>query len=163
MAIQLFCVAFIYFKKPSSLLHSPIPKIICLSSHPFFTPSLESSSPGPKSASKTPKLFKRFHRHRRWQSSSGVKLELEMIPPSTTHEDLLDPPLPDLKQPQPLATTTTSVVERLYLLPAREVAERLTQMDAHLLSCISPDEIRDGAWMKRGQKVSLNYIREHIF
>ena len=43
--------------------------------------------------------------------------------------------------------------EKLYLLPAKEVAEGLTRMDADLLGLISPDELNDGAWMKRGQKV----------
>ena len=69
-----------------------------------------------------------------------------MIPP----EEFLNPSLLDLKQ-QPLVGG--AVVDRLYLLPAREVAEGLTQIDAELLGRISPDEIRDGAWMKRGQKV----------
>ena len=70
-----------------------------------------------------------------------------MIPP----EEFLNPSLLDLKQ-QPLVGGG-AVVDRLYLLPAREVAEGLTQIDAELLGRISPDEIRDGAWMKRGQKV----------
>ena len=70
-----------------------------------------------------------------------------MIPP----EEYLNPSLLDLKQ-QPLVGGG-AVVDRLYLLPAREVAEGLTQIDAELLGRISPDEIRDGAWMKRGQKV----------
>ena len=43
--------------------------------------------------------------------------------------------------------------EKLYLLPPKDVAEGLTGMDAELLERISPDEIRDGAWMKRGEKV----------
>ena len=35
-------------------------------------------------------------------------------------------------------------------------------MDAELLGCISPDEIRDGAWMKRGEKVGsyMGTLRE---
>ena len=43
--------------------------------------------------------------------------------------------------------------EKLHLLPPKEVAEGLTEMDAELLERISPDELRDGAWMKRGEKV----------
>ena len=43
--------------------------------------------------------------------------------------------------------------EKLYQLPPKDVAEGLTGMDAELLERISPDEIRDGAWMKRGEKV----------
>ena len=74
-------------------------------------------------------------------------------PPPSTPDDLLQPPLHDLKLSQ--SSVGTAVMDRLYLLPAREVAEGLTLMDAHLLGRISPDEIRDGAWMKRGQKVSL--------
>lgn len=45
--------------------------------------------------------------------------------------------------------------EKLYLLPPKEVAEGLTEMDAELLEHISPDELRDGAWMKRGEKVRI--------
>ena len=57
----------------------------------------------------------------------------------TTGDFKLPPPMPD----------------KLYLLPAREVAEGLVAMDTELLERITPDEIRDGAWMKRGQKVSI--------
>ena len=157
MSTASYCIlmdVFPYLPLFPSLFIKPTTPLIYLpwSFNPFHTPfSLinpltGSSSPGPKSTSKTPKLFKRFHRHRRWQSSSGVKLEEEMIPP----EEFLNPSLLDLKQ-QPLVGG--AVVDRLYLLPAREVAEGLTQIDAELLGRISPDEIRDGAWMKRGQKV----------
>jgi son of sevenless-like protein len=45
--------------------------------------------------------------------------------------------------------------EKLYLLPAKDVAEGLTTMDADLLKRISPDELHDGAWMKRAEKEKL--------
>ena len=45
--------------------------------------------------------------------------------------------------------------EKLYLLPAKDVAEGLTTMDADLLKRISPDELHDGAWMKRAEKVRI--------
>ena len=38
---------------------------------------------------------------------------------------------------------------KLHLCPAREVAEELTLMDAEMLRRISPDELKNGAWMKK--------------
>ena len=71
-----------------------------------------------------------------------------MIPSSNIDAATNSSTLADLKPP-PSAT-----VDKLYLLPAREVAEGLTKMDAELLAHIMPEEIKDGAWMNRQEKVS---------
>ena len=57
----------------------------------------------------------------------------------------------------PVDTRTAPTPEKLHLLPAKEVAEGLTSMDAELLARISPEELHNGAWMKRGKKVRTSH------
>ena len=50
-------------------------------------------------------------------------------------------------------TPEKSAPDKLYLMPAKEVAVGLTGMDGEMLERIGPQEIEGGAWMKRGEKV----------
>lgn len=76
-----------------------------------------------------------------------------MIPVTSLAAGDIKPPPP----PPPPGPAHPQPPEKLYLLPAKEVAEGLTSMDAELLEHIAPDEIRDGAWMKRDKKVCINW------
>ncbi len=43
---------------------------------------------------------------------------------------------------------------KLHQFPPKEVAEELSLMDAQLLRKIVPEELQNGAWMKKDSKVS---------
>ena len=49
-------------------------------------------------------------------------------------------------------------VKKLHQFSPKEVAEELSLMDAELLRKIAPEELENGAWMKR-DKVDLNLSR----
>ena len=53
-----------------------------------------------------------------------------------------------------LVTPEKSLPEKLYLMPAKEVAVGLTGMDGEMLERIGPQEIEGGSWMKKGEKVT---------
>ncbi len=92
---------------------------------------------------KSPKLLKIFHR--RWNSSTGIKVHsvedgdqagslVESSGPSSTKAP---PPSP----------------RKLHLLVPKEVALELTLLDAQMLRKIDPQELENGAWMKKTRKV----------
>ncbi|XP_064400571.1 uncharacterized protein LOC135346767 isoform X2 [Halichondria panicea] len=96
----------------------------------------ESSHGSPsKIPSKSPKLLRLFHR--RWQSSSSIKVPLNLD--SDDHS-------PSGPSGEP---------RKLHQFPPKEVAEELSLMDAQLLRKIGPEELQNGAWMKKDSKDKL--------
>ena len=49
----------------------------------------------------------------------------------------------------PTHGNTTQMPKKLYLYGSREVAEELSVMDSELLRKINPEELQNGAWMKK--------------
>ena len=48
------------------------------------------------------------------------------------------------------------IPKKLHLFPAKDVAMELTLMDSELLRDIRPEELNDGAWIKKDTKVGAN-------
>ena len=48
--------------------------------------------------------------------------------------------------------------KKLHQFPAKDVAMELTLMDSELLRGIRPEELKDGAWIKKETKVSRHTV-----